>query len=45
MGHSLFMLAIWVRVKLRVKGDAHITRVWEWGCPKRRDAHITVTAT
>ena len=28
-------LAIWVRVRVRarVTGDAHITKVWEWGCP------------
>jgi len=38
---SHITLAIWVRV--RVTGDAHITRVWEWGCPNRKDAHITVT--
>ena len=34
-------LAIWVRVS--ATGDTHITRVWEWGYPKRGDAHITVT--
>ena len=28
---------------MRVTGDAHITRVWRMGCPKRRDTHITVT--
>ena len=39
---SHITLAIWVRV--RVTGDAHITRVWEWECPKRKDAHITVIA-
>ena len=38
---SHITLAIWVRV--RITGDAHITRVWRMGCPKRRDAHITVT--
>ena len=34
---------IWVSDRVRVTGDAHITRVWEWGCPKRGNAHITVT--
>ena len=24
---------IWVSDRVRVTGDAHITRVWEWGCP------------
>ena len=36
-------LAIWVRVRVSATGDIHITRVWEWGYPKRGDAHITVT--
>ena len=35
--------AIWVIVRVRVTGDAHIIRVWEWGCTKRGDTHITVT--
>ena len=38
---SHISLTIWARV--RVTGDAHITRVWRMGCPKRRDTHITVT--
>ena len=31
---SHITLAIWVRVT----GDAHITRVWEWGCPYHCDS-------
>ena len=38
---SQITLAIWVRV--RVTGDAHITRVRGMGCPKCGDASITVT--
>ena len=39
---SHFSLVICVRV--RVKGDAHITRVLEMGMSKTRGSHITVTA-
>ena len=39
---SHFSLVICVRV--RVKGDAHITRVLEMGMSKTRGPHITVTA-
>ena len=39
---SHFSLVICVRV--RVKGDAHITRVLEMGMSKTRRSHITVTA-
>ena len=39
---SHFSLVICVRV--RVKGDAHITRVLEMGMSKTRVSHITVTA-
>ena len=41
---SRITLAIWVRFRARVTGDAHITRVLGRGCPKRGEAHITVTA-
>ena len=31
--------------KIRWDGDAHISLwFWEWGCPKRGDAHIPLTA-
>ena len=39
---SHFSLVICVRV--RVTGDAHITRVLEMGMSKTRGSHITVTA-
>ena len=39
---SHFSLVICVRV--RVKGDAYITRVLEMGMSKTRGSHITVTA-
>ena len=39
---SHFSLVICVRV--RVKGDAHITRVLEMEMSKTRGSHITVTA-
>ena len=42
-------LVIWVSpvtlnqiTKVIWEGDVYITKVWEWGCPKRGDAHITV---
>ena len=42
-------LVIWVSpvtlnqiAKVIWEGDAYITKVWEWGWPKRGDAHITV---
>ena len=38
---SRITLGIWVRV--RVTGDAISLGFWEWGCPKRGNAHITVT--
>ena len=34
---SHITLAIWVRVTV----DAHITRVWEWGCPCHCDTALT----
>ena len=34
-------LAVWVRV--RVTGDAHITRLLGMGCPNRGDAWVSVT--
>ena len=33
---SHIALAIWVRIRLRVTGDAHITRVLGMGMPKTR---------
>ena len=37
-------LAIWVRVKVKVyTGMPTSLGFWEWGCPKRGDAHMTGT--
>ena len=36
--------AIWVRVRVRVTGMSFSLGFGEWGCSKRGDAHITVTA-
>ena len=33
---SHITLAIWIKVRFRVTGDAHITRLFEMGMPKRR---------
>ena len=41
---SPFHFSLVICVRVRVKGDAHITRVLEMGMSKTRGSHITVTA-
>ena len=40
---SHITFVIWVKVRVRTTGDEYIIRIWEWGCPKRGNPHITVT--
>ena len=43
---SHIILAIWLRVRVRVIGDAHITRVLDMGMPKKRECpHHSDTTT
>ena len=41
--HITLTIQVRVTVAVMVTGDAHITRVWKWGCPKRGNANTTVT--